>query len=177
VVIATGAAARTPEVPGAELPHVVQLRDVLAGAPFGENVVVIVQEDHAAPLIGADFLASHGARVRLIYQTPQLAPLVGRYSLGGVMQRLFAAGVQLVPLQRLVGIEDGAVRTADVYGASTQMHEGVDTVVLACGSLARTELHAELESRVPELHLVGDAWAPRRLTIATREAWELARRL
>ena len=66
---------------------------MLAGAPVGENVVVIVQEDHAAPLIGADFLASQGAPVRLIYQTPQLAPLVGRYSLGGVMQRLFAAGV------------------------------------------------------------------------------------
>ena len=47
--------------------------------------------------------------------------------------------------------------------------------MLACGGLARTDLHASLQGRVPELHLVGDAWAPRRLTIATREAWELAR--
>lgn len=51
------------------------------------------------------------------------------------------------------------------------------TVVLACGDHARTDLHASLPGRVPELHLVGDAWAPRRLTIVTREGWELGRRL
>jgi hypothetical protein len=30
---------------------------------------------------------------------------------------------------------------------------------------------------VAELHLLGDAWAPRRLTIVTRQAWELGRML
>ena len=30
------------------------------------------------------------------------------------------------------------------------------TVVLACGDHARTDLHASLPGRVPELHLVGD---------------------
>jgi hypothetical protein len=74
-------------------------------------------------------------------------------------------------------VEERRVRTADVYGASETSHDDVDTVVLACGGLARTDLHASLQGRVPELHLVGDAWAPRRLTIATREAWELARTL
>jgi hypothetical protein len=93
------------------------------------------------------------------------------------MARLFKSGVQLLPLQRLVGVEDGLVRTADVYAGLPIEHAGVDTVVLACGGQARTELHASLQGRVPELHLVGDAWAPRRLTIATREAWELARTL
>ncbi len=177
VVVATGAGPRTPEVPGADLPHVVQLRDVLEGAETGERVVLIVQEDHAAPLIGADHLASRGAAVTLVYQTPQLAPLVGRYSLGGVMERLFRAGVKLFPLQRLTAIEPERVWTADVYGATPTEHAGVDTVVLACGGLARTELYEALAGRVGELHLVGDAWAPRRLTVATREAWELARRL
>ncbi len=174
VVIATGAAARIPDVPGAEL--AVGVRDVLTGAPVGRRVVLIAGTDHAEPLLGADFLASAGASVRVVYPGPQLAPLVGKYSIGGYVARLFAAGVEFVPMQRLARIEPGVAHTVDVY-AGTPMDHVADTVVLACGGHARTELHAALSGRVGELHILGDAWAPRRLTIATRQAWELGRAL
>jgi NADPH-dependent 2,4-dienoyl-CoA reductase/sulfur reductase-like enzyme len=175
VVIATGADPRIPDVPGAELGH--SVRDVLTGrVETGARVVLIAGTDHAEPLLGADFLASRGASVRVIYPGPALAPLVGKYSIGGYAARLFQAGVEFVPMQRLVRIEPGAVHTADVYAGTPAAYEA-DSVVLACGGLARTELHAALAGRVPELHLLGDAWAPRRLTIATRQAWELGRLL
>jgi 2,4-dienoyl-CoA reductase-like NADH-dependent reductase (Old Yellow Enzyme family)/thioredoxin reductase len=174
VVIATGAAARIPDVPGAEL--AVGVREVLSGVEVGERVVLIAGTDHAEPLLGADFLASRGAKVRVVYPGPQLAPLVGKYSIGGYVARLFAAGVEFVPMQRLVRVEAGAAHTVDVY-AGTPMEHAADTVVLACGGEARTALYAALEGRVDELHILGDAWAPRRLTIATRQAWELGRTL
>jgi hypothetical protein len=80
-------------------------------------------------------------------------------------------------MQRLVRIEPDAVHTADVYAGTPMTHRDLDSVVLACGGLARTELHAQLKGRVGQLHILGDAWAPRRLTIATRQAWELGRLL
>jgi thioredoxin reductase len=175
VVVATGARARIPDVPGAELGH--SVRDVLTGrVRVDGRVVLIAGTDHAEPLLGADFLASRGTSVRVVYPGPALAPLVGKYSIGGYVARLFRAGVEFVPLQRLVRLEPGVVHTADVYAGTPAAH-AADSVVLACGGLARTELHAALEGRVDELHLLGDAWAPRRLTIATRQAWELGRRL
>jgi 2,4-dienoyl-CoA reductase-like NADH-dependent reductase (Old Yellow Enzyme family)/thioredoxin reductase len=174
VVIATGAGPRIPDVPGAEL--AVEVRDVLLGAAVGERVVLIAGTDHAEPLLGADYLASRGVQVRLVYPGPQLAPLVGKYSIGGYVARLFAAGVEFVPMQRLVSIEPGVAHTADVY-AGTPVEHAADSVVLACGGLARTDLFAALEGRVGELHILGDAWAPRRLTIVTRQAWELGRAL
>jgi hypothetical protein len=36
-------------------------------------------------------------------------------------------------------------------------------------------LYAQLKHRHPNVHLLGDAYAPRRWTFATRQAYELAR--
>ena len=77
-------------------------------------------------------------------------------------------------MQRLVSVTPAV--TADVYAGTRTEHE-VDTVVLAFGGTPRTELHDALRGRIEALHVVGDAWAPRRLTVATRQAWELGRRL
>jgi hypothetical protein len=41
--------------------------------------------------------------------------------------------------------------------------------VLACGSLPDGRLARELEGRVPEVHVIGDALAPRRMMHATLE--------
>ena len=172
VVLATGARARVPDVPGLEA--AVQLRDVLLGAPTGPRVLLAVGEDHAAPLLGAAALAERGVELTIAYPGPQLAPLVGRYSIGGYVEPLFRAGARFLPMQRLVDLTPAT--TADVY-AGTRTEHDVDTVVLAYGGTPRTELHDALDGRVRELHVIGDAWAPRRLTVATRQAFELGRRL
>ena len=66
---------------------------------------------------------------------------------------------------------------ATEHGAMLIFDEVKTGVVLAYGGTPRTELFDALQGHVPELHLVGDAWAPRRLTVATRQAWELGRTL
>ena len=74
--------------------------------------------------------------MRVIYPGPQLAPLVGKYSIGGYVARLFAAGVEFIPMQRVTRIEPGAVHTADVYAGTPTVHADVDSVVLAFGGAA-----------------------------------------
>src|SRR5690606_35124333 len=89
VAIATGAGPRTPAIEGADADHVLDIRDVLAGrAVPGRRVAVIAQDDHVPPLSVADKLASSGHEVTVFYATAQPAPLLGRYTLGGILGRL-----------------------------------------------------------------------------------------
>ncbi len=52
-----------------------------------------------------------------------------------------------------------------------------DTVVLAVGAVANCELAVQLEGKVKELHVIGDALKPRKITEAVREGFDLARNL
>ncbi len=84
VAVATGAVPRIPDIPGVDLAHVVDARDVLAGrAEPGHRALVIAQDDHVAPLSVADFLGARGHEVTVVYATQVAAPLLGRYIIGG----------------------------------------------------------------------------------------------
>ena len=52
-----------------------------------------------------------------------------------------------------------------------------DTVVLAVGAVANCELAIQLVGKVKELHVIGDALEPRKITEAVREGFDLARNL
>ena len=179
VVLATGAPARIPRIPGVELPFVYGMDDVLTGAarPAG-RVAVIAQHDHIPPLAVADFLVSElGARVVIIHQSMAPAPDVGKYTIGAVLHRLLGAGTEFVAMSRVVGIDAGVVHTQDIFAGTPKDITGVDAVVLACGRRPDPSLRRALDGVVPELHVLGDAYAPRRITMATRQAWALAGQL
>jgi hypothetical protein len=53
----------------------------------------------------------------------------------------------------------------------------VDTVVLAMGNRSVDDLYRALKGRVPELHLIGDAMAPRGVHHAILEATWAGRRV
>jgi NADPH-dependent 2,4-dienoyl-CoA reductase/sulfur reductase-like enzyme len=176
VVVATGAGPRRPDIAGVDLPHVLEMRDVLTGVARPErNVLVIAQEDHIQPLSVADFLAQRGHQVRLLYQSPEPAPLVGRYTKGAILERLCRKGVDFIFMHRPVRIEPGAVTASNVYTGDSLTIDGIDSVVLACGGRSETALYRALKGSVDDLHLLGDAYAPRRITFATRQAFELGR--
>jgi NADPH-dependent 2,4-dienoyl-CoA reductase/sulfur reductase-like enzyme len=178
VVVATGARPRHPDVPGAGLPQVVTLVAALTGsAALGERVVVVSEDDRAAPLAVADHLAGAGHQVTLVYQSPAPSPQVGKYSIGSMLARMDAEGVRLVPMARAVAFAPGVVELAHSYSGRRWQLAGVDTVVLACGSVSDDSLYHELRPRHQAVHLLGDAYAPRRLSFATRQARELVRAL
>ena len=129
-----------------------------------------------APLAIADHLAADGREVTVVYQTLAPSPLVGKYTIGAVMARLDERGVTMVPMTRLVPIEPGTLTLAHCYSGRRWTIDGVDSVVLACGAIPVDDLyHARCVRRHPAVHLLGDAFAPRRMVFATRQAYELAR--
>ncbi|UMG91249.1 FAD-dependent oxidoreductase [Nocardioides sp. TF02-7] len=178
VAIATGALPRRPPIPGVDAPHVLDSRAVLAGTTQpGRRVLVVAQDDHVPPLSVADFLVEAGHEVTVCYATHQPAPLLGRYIIGGILGRLDAQDVRMVLMEEVVGIEGHTVTTRHVYSQKVRTLGEFDSVVLACGSVPETTLYDELRADVPELHVLGDAYAPRRLVFATRQAYALAEQL
>jgi NADPH-dependent 2,4-dienoyl-CoA reductase/sulfur reductase-like enzyme len=175
VAVATGARPYRPSVPGIDLPHVVDGGDVLRGtAAVGRRVLVVAQDDHLPPLSLADHLSAEGHDVTLLYATAQPAAVVGRYILGSILARLRRRGVAFRHLSELVGVSPRAVTVRDVYTWESEELTGFDTVALSCGAESDSTLFDELRGRVDELHVLGDAYAPRRLVYATRQAAALA---
>ena len=176
IVVATGARPRVPDVPGVDLPHVLTSVAALTGdMPPGERVVVVSEDDRAAPLAVADHLAGAGRQVTLVYQSTAPSPQVGKYSNGSVLARLDAEGARLIPMARAIAFRPGAVELANSYSNRRWTLDGVDAVVLACGSVSDDALYQELRTGHGAVHLLGDAYAPRRLSFATRQARDLVR--
>lgn len=174
VVVATGTSPRRPGIPGDDLPFVHDVPHILEDLEgVGDSVVVIAQDDHMPPLAVADFLAQRGSRVTVVYSTTGPAQLISRYSIGGIMARLESAGVQLRFSEQVVRIAPGEVHTRKVYSQLPGVLTDVDSVVLACGGVPLGELATQLRGRHPRVHVVGDAFAPRRQLHATREAYAL----
>ena len=177
IVIATGARPRLPEVPGIDLPHVRGAGEVLQAGLAPGRTLVVSEDDRAAPMAVADHLAGLGHEITVVYRTAAPSPLVGKYTIGAYLSRLDAAGATLVPTTRLTAIEPGVVHLAHTYSGRAWSMEGVDNVVLACGAVPVDGLFHELRPSHPEVHLLGDAYAPRRVVYATRQAWSLAAEL
>ena len=144
-------------------------------AALGDRIVVVSEDDRPAPLAVADQLAGAGHQVTLVYQSPAPSPQVGKYSIGSMLARLDSHGVRLVPMARAVGFTPGVVELSHSYSNRCWTLDGIDTVVLACGSVSDDTLYHELRQRHPAVHVLGDAYAPRRLSFATRQAYELVR--
>lgn len=176
VAVATGANARRPRVPGAEL--AMEGRDILTGsATPGPRVLLIAEEDHLQPLALADFLSSRGHQVVMVYATNAPAILLGRYANGGLLGRLDAQGVRIRTAEKVVAIHPDGVELMQIYSQRREVLGGFDTVALACGGRSDSTLHAALSPVRPQVHLLGDAYAPRRMVFATRQAHALALKL
>ncbi len=178
VLVATGATPRIPPIPGVDATYVhtaaAALRDP---GLLGRRVAVIVEDDGPAPLSVTDHLAGLGHSMTLIYQTTAPSPLVGKYSNGGMFARLIDGGVEFVPMARVTAISDGQLSLASTYGSRRWSLGPFDSVVLAAGAIPNDTLFRELKHAHPKVHILGDAFAPRRMVFATRQAFDLAQTL
>lgn len=179
VAIATGAVGRRPdEIAGALDAAVLEASDVLTErAVPGRRVLIVAMDDGMPPLALADFLAHRGHEVTLVYGTPAPGQNIGRYIIGGILGRLDARGVRFRTMEQVLRIEPGRVLVRHAYSLVERTIEGMDTVVLSCGGEAVSGLFDALQGRHPQLHVLGDAYAPRKLAFATRQAYALAKLL
>lgn len=184
VVIATGGRPNMGETqPEIDLSggngNVVSVQEVLEGrAAPGQNVVVFDDIGDWAGVTAAEYLAQHGAHVTLVTPDPRIAVELGDASFPVVYQRLYSAGINLIRDHKLVAVEeDGDVVLRNVYSFEEPVIPHVDQVVVWFGNLSEDSLYRQLQGRVDNLHLVGDAVAPRGIHNAMLEGTRVARQI
>lgn len=178
VVVATGAVAHVPNIPGITSPHVVTGVRVLAGdAKVGQKVLVVGEMDNhiAAGTLG-EFLADRGKQVEVI--TEQVDWALGaehptRYVL---LKRLLTKGVTLSTMTRLNAVDGYTAILLHTF-TRKERHEPFDSIVLAAGRRANSSLGLALKGKVKELMLIGDSLAPRRVMHATLDGARAGRAL
>ncbi len=184
VVLATGGKAITPPIPGAELPHVVQAWDVLAGkVPTGRRVVVIgggavgvetalfLAEKGTLSGEALKFLLIHGAatpeelyglavrgskEITMIEMLDDIGKNFGKTTRWGMLQDVERFGVKTKTAARALEITAEKVRIENAEGVE---EIPADTVVLAVGTKAYNPLQEIVAKKGIPFQVAGDAVA------------------
>ncbi len=162
LIIATGANAEVPEIPGITKDSVVMAFDVLLGKKeVGKDVIVV-----GGGLVGCE-LAAHlsqkGKRVTVLEPGEALLPDEFEYNRKDLLLVLRNFGAKLLTQTQVVEIDDNGVVISDSSG---QSHLKGDTVVLALGLRPNASLLKSLEGKPIEVVPVGDCVVPRKKTKA-----------
>jgi mycofactocin system FadH/OYE family oxidoreductase 2 len=180
VVLATGSRPGWLNVPGSDLPHVVDSRAVLAGtAEVGHHVLVLDGEGYLTATGVADFLLGEGKRVQILTKGLHVGDHIDAATQPLALKRLAEQHGILTPTSWLRRIERGRVIAVNTLAGWEFIIEPVDTVVLALPSLPESELYHALRARAGRwgLHRVGDCLSPRRVDSAILEGQRVAREL
>jgi NADPH-dependent 2,4-dienoyl-CoA reductase/sulfur reductase-like enzyme len=177
VVLATGARALRPDVPGIDA-HGTSAWDVLSGRiPSGTRILVIDEEYGYQGTSVAEFLLDRGKEVAMVTSERTIGSFLGATSAPPVFERLFTKGVMLHCHLSVVGLEPGRALVRNVWSGREEPLSGFDAFVYAYGGEAVSDLEKSLAGRVPRLELVGDCYAPRTLQHAILEGHKVARAL
>ena len=131
-------------------------------------------------VLTAEYLARAGWQVQFVTQLGQPAPnLAASRDWGKAYGSLRRLGVVFTTDHDLAGIGEHSVRFLDVYTKEPKEITHIDALVLVNGAASQNRLFHELRSarKDLEVHLIGDALAPRRINDAIFEAELVARKI
>ncbi|MFC1964203.1 FAD-dependent oxidoreductase, partial [Chloroflexota bacterium] len=178
VIVATGAKAWLPDIPGLDQPHVIEALDAFSSARIGKNVVVV-----GGGLIGRDaalFLALQGKKVTITTRADSLNrdADVGLpfQEIGVLLKMLSENNVAIRTGVQLEKFTDNGVVVRDQQGTRSEIKG--DTVVIAAGLVPDKEM-AEAIRQIPGLEIIsiGDCVEPRRIHNAIHEGFFVSYRL
>lgn len=170
VVVATGSEAPLPDLPDGH-DRLVSARAALEGTMVGDRVVVFDSKGDMVGLTTADWLAGRRRRVTVVTPHRYPGPLIEPMSWRLLYQRLLDQAVEILVEREVVRLTDDGVVVRHVVSGRESTLPGIATVVAACGGRANDGLYRELRRAAPgvEVHLVGDAAAPRQIERAIYE--------
>lgn len=200
VIVATGARLAIPSIPGVERENVVTAIDVLEGkVNVGERVVVIggggigcdtalflakegaMDAENALFLkewggLGEDFLdfTHKGKQVTILEMLRSIGKDIGVSRRGLICRLLPMNNVEIITEAEVTAITDKGVEF-NKEGKKQEIE--ADTVVIASGTNPENKLYYELQGKVPELYIIGDAQKPRKALDAIHEAAALAHKI
>jgi len=172
VIIATGAHTGPGllPIPGHNLPHVTDVRRVLAGEPVeGPRVVIIDETGSHGVLSAIEMLAMAGKNIELVTEDFYAGrDLAATHDLVLWKQRVLPYGVIITPHTSVIRIEPGQVIVVDRFAAGERALPAA-AVVLGTYERPSQDLYIALKGHVPHLFRIGDCVAPRRIEQAILE--------
>ena len=162
VLIATGAVPRPPTLELLDDPIVLDAWQVIEGAQLPPGHVVVAE--WRCDWIGmgvAEQLARSGHRVTLAVDGYMPGQRIQQYVRDSMLAALHRAGVQVVPTVRVVGADADSVYLQHTLTDDTVVVDDVAALVLAHAHRPVDDLVGELAGVAAEVHLIGDALAPR----------------
>jgi NADPH-dependent 2,4-dienoyl-CoA reductase/sulfur reductase-like enzyme len=174
VVLATGGEPLIPEMKGAKGPRVATAVSIIKGRQTAGHKVLIIGGNRLG-CETADLLGEHYHDVTIVKRRPEVAIDVFPAVRNLLLQRLKNHGVHIetgITVREF--LEDGVI--AERNGQEIRF-TGFDTIVIAMGVSPVNTLKGELEGKVPELYVIGDALSPRMAIDAIEEAARAAVKL
>lgn len=186
VIVATGAVYHRGgrgfhselEIPGHDRDFVYRPEEILSRCDFPGGKVLVLDDEGLQTGMGiAELLARNGANVEFL--TPNFLPLSSRVMAAQegrpMVQRLRALGGRISTMSFIKEIRDHEVLVEDVHSEEVRVISGVDALVLTTGRVPVNDLEKDLDGKVAQLFIIGDALAPRMWGAATFEAHKFAR--
>lgn len=171
VALANGAEPVRPSLPGASLPHVFSVTELLMNMDKAGEKVTIIGAGQTGVELGL-WLCSLGKKVTILNRSENI--MKGAYHNAVIMAKrmLERDGAELIMNMNVDRIEnDGVVITRKSGG---QLKIPADTVVTAAGFKADDTLYDAVKYQVPQLFLLGDASSPKNVYHAIHSAYETA---
>ena len=175
VIIAAGAEPIKLNVSGANLPHVTNSHDILAGKARVNGDIVVI----GGGLVGlevAEYLSGNVNKITVVEMLNEVAKDLGQLRKICVMESLYHEGIKTITEAKCVEIKEKSI-VIDRNGVAEEVP--CDSVIVAIGARSRNfESISDYckENSIP-YHVIGDAVRARRALNCIEEASEVARRI
>ena len=174
VLVATGAKPWVPPIPGVEREEVVTAWDVLGGREVGRRVLVV--GGGLTGLETAEFLAEQGKEVVVVEMLKRVGADMGGTVRWHLMNRTKKLNIKTFVSTQIKEIRAKGVVVVSRNGAE-ETWDAFDAIVLACGVRPKDELSKQIQGKVKEVYVIGDASKARRGLEAMRSGSEIGRKL
>lgn len=171
VIIGTGSTPIIPKLPGIDGDNVYAAIDVLSkNKELGENIVIA-----GGGFVGCEtavHLTQKGKHVTIIEMKERILSEPMAYNNFLALSGMVAEnGIHIMANTKLVALNDNEVVVEKSNGEESI---SCDAVVLALGFRVSKNIKAELDGKIKDIRIIGDALAPRRVKHAVTEGFEVA---
>jgi 2,4-dienoyl-CoA reductase-like NADH-dependent reductase (Old Yellow Enzyme family)/thioredoxin reductase len=166
VIVATGARAQVPTLPGGNAAHVCTADEALLGFELGHRIIILGASGTGCET--AQYLRKEGHDVTMIARSQKAARSIEPITRQVLLEEVRTAGIKIAFGFDCSEIGSDAVVCRDEGGNTVEFP--CDGVVIARGYLPESDLAQELEKHGFQVMVIGDAVEPRKILEAVTEA-------
>lgn len=177
VIIATGGKAIKPKsIKGSDKDNVFTTTDILDGSVVLKNKKVAVIGSGMTGLETSEMLAENGNDIAVVEMADSIAPGTWMQHIDDCMPRLKAHGVKFIVGHKLTEITDRGIELNKVDTENILLVDA-DYVVLSLGVRPENKLYDDINGKLKNVYLIGDAEKTGRIADATSQAYELCKNI